>query len=378
MTMLDKRIQGQILSIKNLKMVQLYQLFNEGRQIHGIQAFYDNQAISLCEADPGFDVLLDHLAKVYLAESVFSEIVTDEETKAFLEDCRAVRSNGYDAVLEGYEEEKVPLCVQKAYAWQFVLPAVQYVIQKIYERKNISVEFDVCEGHWFTQGVLCGRSGEETKRFPYYFDQIGEEAYSVTVGNVLKNGNVLRMRLSYQKEGVYATFEEHAYSIEGKMTAELDLDEPEVLLRILENGQEAELQGVKCEALSETPSPSAQRFLAKDDAQWEGYLLPWGIKFFYASENGEAASAFVADGKSALVTLGCRSKLLSENPADKTSLGLIAFRLYEREAMEEVHLLHIGAPGSGVYENRYAGKYFLRSKTLEQRMKKDGNDQTRE
>ena len=70
--MIDKRVQTQILSIKNLKMVQLYELFSEGHPIQGIEAFYGNQTINLCETDSGFEMLLDHLAKVYMAESVFS------------------------------------------------------------------------------------------------------------------------------------------------------------------------------------------------------------------------------------------------------------------------------------------------------------------
>lgn len=379
--MLDKKIQNRILQIKNLKMIQLYQLFGEGHSIGGVCALYDDEVINLCEADPGFELLLDHLAKVYFSESVFRKIVTDGATKDFLEKCRAIRTNGYDAVLEGFEEEKVPMCVQKAYAWQFVLPVVQYVVQKLYEFKNASLEFDVNESHWFTQGVLLANSDAGPKRFPYYFDETAEEAYAITVSNVLKAGNQLKMKLSYGRKGVTATFEEQAYFLSGALNVSFGAKEPRTMLRICEHGKEAEVSSTDCEVIEgDVPSPSAQSFLAKDGADWKAYRLPWGLKFYFASSNGEEAVAYVAEGIGATVSIGTRSKRLSENPQNEASLGIIAFHLYEREVNEEVHLLHIGVPGvgAGVYENRYAGRYFIRTKTIGQRVSEDGSEHSRD
>ena len=49
---------------------------------------------------------------------------------------------------------------------------------------------------------------------------------------------------------------------------------------------------------------------------------------------------------------------LSKNDGDQARFGMSAFRLYEREDATEVHLLGLGYPGSSLWREKYAGRYY--------------------
>ena len=50
-------IELQISSIKNLDMVNIYHLFDDGKSLLGILAYYEgSKVINLCAADEGFPV----------------------------------------------------------------------------------------------------------------------------------------------------------------------------------------------------------------------------------------------------------------------------------------------------------------------------------
>ena len=259
-------------------MVKVYHLFGEERPLTGILALYKNdqgnEIINLCETDPCFLELFDKLAGVYFEEVNSYPILADEETKKSLKDGADLAIKEYERFLDKYHEESVPTFAPKAFFHEFTLPVIRYLMKEIYQTKSMDLTFDLTVSHWFTQGVMTARSKTDSYRFPYYVRQTGEDAFSITVCNVLQTGRHLNVELSFGRGGINAGFSAPALLLTGELEVLTSGEGVDVAFSLKENGKDVKITSLDCKEVKGRKPSENLRNVMEPGAGWRAFELP--------------------------------------------------------------------------------------------------------
>ena len=356
-------VANRIASIKKLKMVNCYRLFGEEGSLNGILAYYGDETINLCSADEHFPELFDKLVKQYALESSKSMIVTDEYTRRVLTCSKEYSARDHEERLSGYTELPAPDFLPKAFDHAYLLSIVKYILEKLYGEKEDAVSFEEGGRDWFGQGEICGTGHGRLMHFPYRILRKSDGVYEVRLYNALKEGDLLCAEIAFETERILASFREDAYLFRGDLKLMLTEDPP--LLRASFREAEKELVRYEkaCEqADREKPSAGAAKLTAGEDAEWKAFVLPWGDMYFRAAKGKEEYGILSAKSKDCLISRGCAFRRVTGEEEPAVLFGTLAFMLYERDELAELHLLDMPYPRSAEYSRNYAGKIFARKK----------------
>ena len=359
--MVGNEILNQIQTIRNLKMVKIYPLFEGETPLMGLMVYYADKTMNFCSADRYFPALLDRIAKVYEEEAETGEIITDDETKRILGEAHEFCREDLMARLPEYEENEEPKFLPKAFTYVYVMPVVTYAMKALYGGKDGDIQFDDLVQQWFDKGILSGVIGGKQHRFPYRISLTAGDVYDVTVCNVLKPGNVLKVNVSFGMDGIAATYYDQYYCYQGtlrinvrgeKMTFSHVLkDQDQTLIEINRELEEAPWG---------SPTECVRKLTAGENAEWKASVIPWGGYVYKAVTDGKAYLVYSNDGLGITVSRGVCIKKLSIQGGEDTLFGQFAFRFYEREDVTELRFLDMEYPRSARYAAEYADRCYLR------------------
>ena len=353
---------NQIAAIRQLHMVQAYQLLGEDGPVMGLLAYYQDKVINLCSADLHFAMLLDKIAKTYDREVESGVIFADDETREFLKKANEFSAEEFERKLSEFEEIRTPLFLPKAFAHCMLLPIVKYVMTMLYESMNDNIVFEDAAPPWFGKGMIEAVTGGKARRYPYRTRIIREGDYEVVVSNVLMTGNSLKMEILLGRDGITVSVRDVLCQNEGSLLLRFEKDGV-FLKRNLKNEEKVLLgDEVECELMQEGgPTELAVRLTTGEGTKWKTYLLPWGDQVHEAKRYGKRYRILDARQDGTHVISGfCFQELAKDEASER--FGKYAFRLYEREDVTELHLLELEYPGSGRYQDGFAGKYYTKKK----------------
>lgn len=206
------KIELQILSIKKLKMVHIYDL--SGKSLAGINSAEpriagiavtadDGMQLNLCEMDPFFDLLVN---KVYELYRQSPDIFLGDSTKALLE--AGFKSHGDSFVsayysLEGKSDPLVP--VDSSLSRRFTDFAA-YLIESLYKAMDIQFTPGGCKTGWRGATVIYGTVGQEKKIFSYRVVRATNTFYTFRIGSFPEADNYLDVRLNLCCNRILVTF----------------------------------------------------------------------------------------------------------------------------------------------------------------------------
>ena len=352
----------QISSIKNLDMVNIYHLFDEGASLPGILAYYDNShVINLCAADEGFPYLLEKIVEVYSREKEFNRIVLDDDTRAVLERSISCSKDTYEAMVNGFKETNKPVYLNKAFSYVLMLPIVKYVIEGIFASNDMTVNWDIYNRDWFGRGALTGTVKEKRTKFPYLIARQSDNCYRVRINGLIRQENTLTVDILHDNKGIWASFFDTIYGYEGTLTADISGTEP-MLKFSIDRGGEKVFNSEDPIPLSEDASDSAALKLSPKDYDYRRFLLPWGERIYLSESGSRVCSIFENGTATDTVSFGFGSERLSDAAIGSFSLGLYSFMLFDSASLTELHFFDMGYPQSALYKGQYAGKCYTVSK----------------
>ncbi len=360
----------RIKTISDLKMVKVYHLFGGDGSVMGVLAYYGDSVINLCNADACFAELFDRIAEVYAREAEEKEIIADEETLRFLKDACVFPTDEFQKCLADYEEQDAPSFLPKAFSYLYVLPIVKFIMEGIYRQKEEKIQFESRTGQWFGRGILEAVMEEQLRRFPFVILETVEGSYEVTVQNVLKPGNPLKVLIRFGDYGMAATYEDRFFLIRGSLLLRMDQERAVVSHSMREGERTLEEWEENCEEAAGMLPTREVRRLTMEKGDWRALCLPWGDKLFLAGEGRERLRVYASEGDGVTVSHVSHYQI-PEEWGEQARFCLSALRLYEREDAAELHLLEPGAPGSSIWREKYSGRYFGRNRH-EQRASTEG------
>ena len=352
---------NQIAFIQNLKMVNCYQIFSENGLVDGIMAYYGDQTINLCELEEDYGELFDKLVQVYAEESKNARIVVDENTKELLTRGREDFSAEFAKRLEGFQETNMPVFLAKAFSHCFVVPIVEFLLTKLYGIQKEEIKFDGLRSSWYGKGVIGATYQKKSLHFPYQIQSRDDEHYEVTVSNVLRTGDDMRVLISYGINGLVVSFRVKAIRYQGNLILRMS-DQKAELSCFIQEGEKAILaQEVECDVTGAEPTALTRRIAedadTKEKIQWKAYRLPWGQVIYHAEVGRDEYQVFTA-GEDLTISHCIVSRNLTEAGEEPIRFGKLAFRLYERDALAELHLLEMASPRFASFFEKYAGTFY--------------------
>ena len=351
-------VSRQISAIKNLKMINCYRLFGENAPLQGILAWYGDTTINLCSADEHFPLLFDRLVRQYALEVPRSPIICDEYTRRILTAAKGFPPQELEARLSGWRELSSPLFLPKAYSHHFLIPIVKFILEKLHGDEEDALHFEDGCRDWFGQGQLSGQSHGRALHFPYRILQKHNEVYEVRIGNALKPGDLLCAEIAFETERILASFTEDAYLFTGDLLLSLT-GEPPVLSCSFRDGKKEIVHYEKeCERLEEAkPVARAAALTAGEAADWKAWALPWGGRLFCASGEKEEYRILSAEREGFRISRAAAFRKLAEDEP-QILFGTLAFMLYEKDRLAELHLLDMSYPRSSGFFVDQVGKIY--------------------
>ena len=355
-------IELQISSIKNLDMVNFYHLFDDGKSLPGMLAYYDStKVINLCAADKGFPMLLDKIVEVYSLEKQYGRIVLDYNTKQVLDRSISCSKSNYENMLAGFLETAKPIYLDKAYIHIIVLPLVKYIIDGIYGVNDMTVNWNIYNKSWYGRGVLTASVNEKATKFPYLIARQNDKMHRAIINGLLRPDNTLTIDIIHDLRGIGVTFKDNLYGYEGSLSADVSGDVPMLKFEILSAGERVFFNE------SAIPESNAEEGrvaigLSLAEAEFKEYILPWGETISLSKSGGKMQCIFSAGDVSDRISLGICSERLDDRTRTPIDLGLFAYILFESVAMKELHFLDMGYPQQALYKEEYAGKSYTLKK----------------
>ena len=359
--MVENETLNQIRTIRNLKMIKIYPLFEGETPLMGLMVYYADKTMNYSSADTFFPALLDRVAKVYEDESGSGEILADEMTKQILGEANAFCSEDLTARLPEYEENDSPKFLPKGFTYVYVMPVVTYVMKALYGGRNGTVQFDDLVRQWFERGILSGVIDDKQQSFPYRISVTYGDAYEVTVCNVLRPGNVLKLNVSFGMNGIAATYYDRYFGYQG--TLRLNVKGEKMSFSHVMKNQDQKVIEIDQELEAApwgAPTECVRKLTAGEDAEWKACVIPWGGYVYRTEEDGKTYLVYSNDGPGITISRGSCIKKLSVQDGEDTSFGQFAFRFYEREDVTELRFLDMEYPRSARYAAEYADRCYLR------------------
>lgn len=359
--MVGNEILNQIQTIRDLKMVKIYPLFEGETPLMGLMVYYADKTMNYCSADRYFPALLDRIAKVYEEEYGSGEIITDDQTKRILGEANDFCREDLMARLPEYEENDAPKFLPKGFTYVYVMPIVTYVMKAMYDRKDGKIQFDDFVQQWFEKGILSGVIDDRRQRYPYRISLTAGDVYDVTVCNVLKPGNVLKVNVSFGMNGIAATYYDQYYCYQGTLRIDVRGDKMTFSHVMKDQDQTAiEIHQELEEAPWGAPTECVRRLTAGENAEWKASMIPWGGYVYKAVADGKTYLVYSNDGLGITISRGVCVKKLSIQGGEDTLFGQFAFRFYEREDATELRFLDMEYPRSARYAAEYADRCYIR------------------
>ena len=354
-------ISRQIANIKKLKMVNVYHLFGEDAPVLGILAYYQDQTINLCNADPHFQELFDKLVEVYAKEReyTYTEIIANEETQRILNLACSFPTEEYEKRLAKYEEIKAPLFLPRAFSCFYIAPIIKFLCEALYRQKQETIRFEDTVRQWFGQGMLDAVVMDRPIQLSFMIQESLEDTYEVTVRNVLKLGNLLKMTIRFGDHGISAAYSDSMFGFQGELLSTITGAQVTVSHVLKELGKVVETFEKSCEQVEgSSPTEQAKVLLGAGSIEWNAYQLPWGDMVYLGRNENELYQVYASGDHGVRISRGTCFQELIKGDGAQARFGMSAFRLYEREDVTEVHLLELGYPGSTVWREKYSGKYY--------------------
>ncbi|MCR4585982.1 MAG: hypothetical protein K5686_09695 [Lachnospiraceae bacterium] len=366
--MRENRITDQIATIKDLKMVHFYRLFSAGGSVCGILAYYGDKLINLCSADEHFNELADRIAKVYLLEKDASDILADKETERFLKRISSFREDSFEKLISGYKRTDVPVMLPKAFSACYILPIIEYVLKTLYTGKDASEAedgagpvFDKEIRQWFGKGVIGAMVNGKRLGFPYQIFSEAGECYDIVVRNALEDGNGLKIEVSFGYDRITISYYDHIFKYKGSIQYTMTAHKGSVYHELEKCGETVFRSESECPAAKgAVPTPQAALVGGCEGTAWSGLKLPWGAELCFAAAQGKEYRIIKTGGNDLSISFGMCFCYLEESGDTPLEFGEYAFRLYERSDISELHLLDTDIPGSSLYREKYAGRYYSR------------------
>lgn len=352
----------QISSIKNLDMVNIYHLFDDGKSLLGILAYYEgSKVINLCAADEGFPVLLDKIVEVYSREKQYGRIVLDYNTKQILDRSISLSTDNYEKMLSGYTETAQPIFLDKAFVHILALPIVKYVVEGIYSVNDMPVSWDIYNKSWYGHGILTALVNKKTARFPYRITRQYDKLYRVIINGVLRQSNTLTIDIMHDMKGIGVSFYDALCGYEGNLTADISEATPTLQFSISSAGKRVYYTE---DTITESNSEESGNVtkLSFADTEFKEYRLPWGERIFVATDNDRTQCVFAGSSVAETISYGICSVGLDDNKKTRIGLGLFSYMLFESASMKELHFLDMGYPQLALYKENYAGKCYTLNK----------------
>ena len=354
-------LSDRILVLKDLKMVNCYQIFEESGSVNGIMAYYKGGVINLCSTEKGYEELFDKVARVYAEESKKHMIVADESTRKILEGTWENSGSAIAKRLEAFEETKTPCFLPKAFSHYQVLPIVRYLLELFTGDREGAIKLDAKTRDWYGRGEFGGLCQGKRLHFPYRIDQRRIFVFDVTVCNVLKTGDCFRFRISFGREGILASFQEDYFLYQGDLILRFCEGQAVLSCRIRQGESIYLAREDRCEKRDRMPSELTRKICSENELQWLAFVLPWGDEVFQAWEKGEEYLVYSFGQEDLTISQGMVSKRLTANGDPEIWHGLYAFRLFERERLSELQLLDLEYPRNYAFAERYSGKFYVKN-----------------
>ena len=352
----------KISSIKNLDMVNIYHLFDEGTSLPGILAYYNNSdVINLCAADEGFPFLLEKIVEVYSREKNLGRIVLDEETKSELERSISCSEETYKEMISALKETDRPVFLNKAFVHTMMLPIVRYVIEGILSSNGIPVTWDVYNRDWFGKGTLTGMVKEKRTNFPYQITQQSDKTYRVMINGLIRQNNTLTVDITHDSKGIKAAFFDTVFGYTGIIDADISKSVPYLSFSIEKGGERIFLSQDAIPEDEGLPASSAFRF-APQGTEFMKFLLPWDERIYIATMGSREYSIFEYSSGNDTIAFGIGNEKLNDTGETPIFLGLFSYMLFDSASMTELHFLDMGYPQSALYKEQYAGKCYTLNK----------------
>ena len=365
--MKDREIANQIASIDKLKMIHFYHLFGENGPMCGILAYYRDQVINLCNTDKHFTELFERLTKVYEREASGGQILTDEKTAEILGRANAFSDDVFEAKLAEYRPEQAPMMLPKAFCSVYIRPIIAYVVESLYgghdpatvEAGQKKIVFDTRPRQWFGKGILDGMSEGKSLHFPYQIFPSAGEVYDIVVRNVLADGNVLKIEITFGYDRITVSYYDSLCLYEGSLQYRMVQQKGFVTHELRQKGEIVFTADSECAGKDGmVPTERVVRFLGVAAERFSACELPWGDVVCSASADGTEYRVMVTKENDLTISyLLCFCYLTGEEEAP-LAFGEYSFRLYERSDIAELHLLEMEQPGSGRFQEKYSGKYY--------------------
>ena len=352
----------QISSIKNLDMVNIYHLFDDGKSLLGILAYYEgSKVINLCAADEGFPVLLDKIVEVYSREKQYGRIVLDYNTKQILDRSISLSTDNYGKMLSDFTETAKPIFLDKAFIHVLTIPLVKYVVEGIYGVNDMPVNWDIYNKSWYGHGILTASVNRKTVRFPYRITRQNDKLYRVIINGVLKQSNTLTIDIMHDMKGIGVSFYDGLYGYVGKLEVDIAEDVPTFMFSIDCAGKRVYY---KEDSIAESDSEDAGDVtkLSFADTVFKEYRLPWGERIFVAVDNDRTQCVFAGSSVAETISYGICSVGLDDNKKTRIGLGLFSYMLFESASKKELHFLDMGYPQLALYKDNFAGKCYTLNK----------------
>lgn len=357
--MTENSILNQIASINDLHMIRFYRLFSENGPICGILAYYQDKTINLCTADAHFYELFDRIVKVYERESSQKTIITDDETLRVLSGAGPFSEDIYQKMLSGYKKTFTPVIAPKAFTYIYTLPIIKYIIQTLYESPESGISFDIVRKQCFSRGILDAYKNGQSLHYPYQIKTPSDHRTEVSVLNVLSAGNSLSIIITFGMDGLNVSYSDRYYRYHGDMVYH-----PANNLALMQHSLWKDETQVFCRE-SEYPadpgiSPSGRicAITGIEHGSFCATALPWGGSMFSANKAGCDYRIYYSQEDEMGISLCLCCQNLSADDEPPIPFMHYALRLYERSDICELHMLDAKAPGSGSYQDNYAGNCY--------------------
>jgi len=357
--------------VKSLRLVHFYHIIRDSESVPAVMIYYDrDKVLNLCRLDKYYDKLLEKIWKVYKAEKNANLIITDEYSKAILDQALAEENIEYDKMTEGYAQMLEPLCHHAGYMKGIVVPVLKYVITQLYELSETKILWNPVSRDWFGKGDLAATVGDKRQVFPYRVICPEAGTYLVHVGNIFKKGNTLAVGIDYKKSGVDITFNSETYPVEGYINHEFQGNELYRTADVSINKKRVHNSSnpvKKAEAVQ--VSDNVKQILNTINSDSATWMLPWGqeIALNYQSEVKENVTEI--DGTVSYVTSDDRESIIYSvsyrdiELVDQVNYTIYNFAMdmYEDKGVNgycQMHFSDVGYGAVGYYKSYLAGKYF--------------------
>ena len=347
----------EIEQISDLKMLHLYQLGGND----ALAVCYGNdKQINLCAMDTHYTLLMEQALQLYAQCENRDSIIIDENTKAIFD--KAIdETSHYTAFINRIGKKYLdaeglwaPKFASDGVIRETLLPMLKYYMQEMYHMWDIPVTFEKEPCGWRRNCVLKVRRKDETLILPVRMDFSGDNTYTATIGNFLKDLSSITFEISYREDRILVLFENRTLNLFGESHYEMSPHALRAYTSIKVNGEVVYHQEEPVETLTnptEDLKEMLQRHLPLKDLFFDleqavVYRLPWGgvaiCKALDASDDTHIRTdcdmVYLEEYGSKLA-LRQFSHSLIENRADGLKLrtdGAIMRKLYYGEKHREV------------------------------------------